>query len=127
MSSRSKQKGTAFETLVLGAFRLLFPQAERRTLQGKHDKGDLYLPGEDRFIVECKNVSRFNLAEWKKEADVEAANAGVKVGVVVHKRRGCGQALDQWVTMTVADFLYLVKGVNGEEVREAEHPNHSDS
>lgn len=106
--SKSKQKGTAFESLVLPAFRLVYPGAERRTLQGKLDKGDLNLPGERRYIVECKSVTRFNLAEWIKEAKVEAGNAGVPVGVVVHKRRGNAQPLDQWVTMTVADFLVLV-------------------
>jgi hypothetical protein len=106
--SRSKQKGTAFETLVLGAFREAYPYAERRAMNGKLDKGDLNLPGEDLYIVECKAVTRFNLPEWKREAEQEAANAGVRVGVVVHKRRGNANPWDQWVTMTVFDLLYLV-------------------
>lgn len=115
--SRSKAKGTAFETLVLSAFREVLPHAERRTLQGKLDKGDLHLPGESMYIVECKAVTRFNLAEWKREAEAEAVNAGVPVGIVVHKRRGNANPWQQWVTMTVADYLMLV--VDEEKVRKA--------
>ena len=33
------------------------------------------------------------------------------VGLVVHKRHGKGQAADQWVTMTLADFVALTTGV----------------
>lgn len=119
--SRSKQKGTAFETLVLSAFRELYPHAERRTLQGKLDKGDLNLPGETLYIVECKNVTHFNLPEWKREAEAEAANAGVPVGVVVHKRRGNASPWDQWVTMTVFDFLSVLSdgALDEAEVRKA--------
>lgn len=107
--SASKQKGTSFESLILQEFKLHYPGAERRALQGNLDKGDLLLPGEDRFIVEAKNVSRFNLAGWHKEAQVEARNAGVPYGVVAHKARGKGQPGDQWVTMDLSTFLGLVK------------------
>lgn len=106
----SKQKGTAFETFVLPAFRTYYPQAERRAMQGANDKGDLLLPGEDRFIVECKNVRAMNLAGWLKEAHVEAFNAGVRAGVVVHKRRGSTDPLDQYVTLDLGDFLWLAHG-----------------
>lgn len=107
--SASKARGTAFESLILKEFQLHYPGAERRAMQGQLDKGDLLLPGETRFIVEAKNVSRFNLAEWHKEALVEARNAGVPYGVVVHKARGKGQPGDQWVTMSLSTFLGLVK------------------
>ena len=108
--SASKQKGTAFESLVLREFKLHYPGAERRAMQGALDKGDLLLPGEDRFVVECKNVSRWNLPEWLREAEAEARNAGVPYGVVASKRRGNAQPGDQYIHMTVSAFLGLVKG-----------------
>lgn len=111
MTNRSQQKGTAFESAIVKAFAAGgYPHAIRRGKQGVHDKGDLYLPGEDRFVVEAKCVSRFNLATWYAEAQQEAKNAGVPIGVVIHKRRGKAEGKDQWVTMTVADFLYLMTG-----------------
>lgn len=106
--SAARAKGTAFETLVLQAFRAHYPQAERRALQGALDKGDLLLPGETRFVVECKNEKRTDLAGWHAEAVVEAANAGVPHGVVVHKRRGKGGAGQQWVTLSLDSFLDLI-------------------
>ena len=106
--SKQRAKGTALETLVLSEFRRYYPQAERRALQGANDKGDLLLPGETRFIVECKNVARMDLAGWHAEAVAEAANAGVPHGVVVHKRQRRGQAGDQWVTLSLSSFLELV-------------------
>lgn len=106
--SASKIKGTAFETLILQEAKLWYPGAERRALQGNLDKGDLILPGEDRFVVECKNVSRFNLSEWHREAKREAANAGVEHGVIAHKRRGNGKPGEQWVTLEASSFFALV-------------------
>jgi hypothetical protein len=88
--------------------RLYYPGAERRAMAGALDKGDFLLPGEQRYIIEAKNVSRFNLAQWIAEAHAEANNAGVPYGVVFHKRRGVGEAARQWATMEVRTFLSLV-------------------
>ena len=106
--SKSKQKGTAFETLVLGLIKHHYPLAKRAALEGALDISDFYIPGEHRFILEAKNVARMNLAGWHGEAVVEARNAGVPAGFVVHKRVGKGQPEDQWVTGTLGDFLELV-------------------
>lgn len=105
--TRSKAKGTAFETFILPVFRLYYPDAERRVLSGIHDKGDLLLPGERRFVVEAKHHAALDLAGWMKEAKREALNAGVPYAVVVHKRVGHGKPEDQWVTTTLGDFLAL--------------------
>ena len=51
------------------------------------------------------------LAGWCDEAEVERGNADAVAGVVVHKARGKGQFLDQYVTMRVRDFLALGWGV----------------
>ncbi len=64
--SRNKQKGTAFETLVV---RWLaengFPYAERRALAGTHDCGDVTgIPG---LVIECKTTKPCrSRSGWKK-------------------------------------------------------------
>jgi hypothetical protein len=108
MTNRSKQKGTSFESSLLPALKAKRPETERRALEGKNDKGDFYIPGEDRFIVEAKNHKEMGLSGWLKEASVEAANAGVPHGVVFHKKRGTTDPRQQYATMTVGDFLDLV-------------------
>jgi hypothetical protein len=108
MTNRSKAKGTSFESSVLPAIKAKQPLAERRALEGVNDKGDFYIPGEERFIVEAKNHKEMKLSEWIREAEIEAKNAGVPHGVVVHKRRGKTDPREQYVTMKFGDFLDLV-------------------
>ena len=85
---------------------------DRRVKTGAHDKGDiggLRVHGQ-RVVVECKDTARINLAGWAAEAEEERVNDSALAGVVVHKRHGKGQPADQWVTMTLADFVALVTG-----------------
>lgn len=105
--SLNKAKGTAFESLILEPARAYYPDAMRNPLMGIKDVGDLYLPGERRFIVEAKHHARLNLAGWAAEAAVEADNRGVPHWVVVHKRLGKGKGADQWATLPWGDFLAL--------------------
>lgn len=85
---------------------------DRRVKNGAKDRGDIagvrHMGG--RLVLECKNTSRINLAAWAGEAEIERGNDDALCGVVVHKRHGKGQAADQWVTMTVADFVALLTG-----------------
>ena len=53
--SKQRQRGTAFETLILEAFREYFPDAHRLGLQGIKDCGDLWLPKSAGYVVEAKN------------------------------------------------------------------------
>ena len=111
--SRSKQKGTAFETSIVRYLsgRLGDERIMRMPLSGNKDRGDIAgvrtLLGE-RVAVECKNVARMNLGGWITEVEVERGNADAKVGVVIHKRSGKGQARDQYVTLTVEDLAVLL-------------------
>lgn len=109
MVNRPKEKGTSFETSLLPALRLYYPGAERRALQGKHDKGDFILPGA-KYALEAKNCKEMKLSEWLKEAEVEAKNLGVPYGVVVHKKRGTTDPRKQYVTMDLGTFLDLISG-----------------
>lgn len=116
--NRNKQKGTAFERLIADALAThLDDRIDRAPLRGTNDRGDIANVRSPfgRVVLECKNVSRLDLAGWVGEADVERGNADAIAGFVVHKRRGKGGALDQYVTGTVRDFLALGWGIRPEE------------
>jgi len=85
---------------------------ERRARSGAHDRGDISgvrIHGQ-RVVVECKDCSRVDLPAWTREARTDAGNDDALVGVVVHKRHGVGDPLQQWVSMTVADLVALLTG-----------------
>lgn len=85
---------------------------DRRVKGGSKDRGDiggLRHMGQ-KIVVECKNTSRINLGVWATEAEIQRGNDDAGVGVIVHKRHGKGQPADQWVTLTLADFVALITG-----------------
>lgn len=92
MSNPSKDKGTRWETEVVNYLADNLPyQVERRALAGGLDKGDIAIwggPGSD-WALECKNTADWskNLSKYVREAEAEAANAGVPFGAVIIKRR----------------------------------------
>ena len=106
--SKSKAKGTGFETLFVKACHVFprFAHVERRALNGALDKGDI--AGLPDVVVECKNVKAMSLGAWVDEANDERDNAGALYGVVAHKRRGTADPLEQFVTMDVVTFLLLL-------------------
>ena len=121
--SRSKAKGTAFESAVvrwlssaLGAE----PGAiHRETLHGSHDEGDvggIYAHGR-RVVMECKNHSRDELPRWLREAEAERGNVDALAGVVVSKRRGIGESRmgEQLVSLTLRDFVAIITGQRPEK------------
>lgn len=65
--------------------------------------------------MECKNVTRVNLAGWAAEAEIERGNDDALAAVVVHKRHGVADPGAQWVTCTLADFVALLTGHRPEE------------
>lgn len=120
MVNPSRKKGTAFETLVVDYFRRWFPNAIRHPLHGNVDLGDVYgIPG---LCVSCKNTTRPQLSEWIKAVRQQADNAGAIFGVVVHKRVGKGNASEQFVTLTLADFVAMYARLA--ELDAAEHRQH---
>ena len=85
---------------------------DRRVKTGAKDKGDiagLRHMGQ-RIVVECKNTSRINLGAWATETEIQRGNDDAGVGIIAHKRHGKGQPGDQWVTLTLADFVALITG-----------------
>ena len=117
--SAAKKKGTAAESAVVTYLRAAgFVQAERRTLNGTKDRGDIAgLPG---VVIEVKNCARQELASWVAEAELERDNDGASLGVVWHKRRGRGSASDWFVTMSGAQFADLLRELQGLPALEAE-------
>jgi len=108
MTNRSKQKGTAWETALVAWLREHgFPYAERRTLAGKHDKGDVSgIPG---VVLEAKNCVTWTPSEWIGELQTEMANAGVDVGAVVIRRRGTTDAGRAYALLPLEVFVRLLE------------------
>ena len=109
----AKKAGTAFETLVATYLNEhVDDRIERRRLGGSQDRGDIaglrHMGG--RIVVECKNTAKPALGVWATETEIQRGNDDANVGLIVHKRHGNGQAADQWVTMTLGDFVALLTG-----------------
>ncbi len=109
----AKAAGTRMETLVADYLaEHIDDRIERRAKSGSKDRGDiggLRHMGQ-RVVVECKDTSRINLAGWASEAETERGNDDAGVAIVAHKRHGKGRPEDQWITMTLGDFVALLNG-----------------
>lgn len=108
--SKSKRKGTSAETALVGYLRNHgFPNAERRALSGINDKGDISGTGD--LVWECKNQKSYKLSEWMREAQVESANAGADLGMVIIKPVGVGLTSQSkwWAMLELADMVDLLK------------------
>lgn len=116
--SKSKAKGTAWESEVVAALRRYkteipggyqlahWPNAERRALQGTLDKGDITgIPG---VMIECKAEKAITLAEYAKQVEVQTTNAGADIGACWIKRRGKAKAEDGYVVMSGDTFMRLL-------------------
>jgi Holliday junction resolvase len=116
MSSPSKRKGTAYESVVVAYLNTHgFPEAERRALSGSKDKGDI--AGVCSTAIETKACKTLDLAGWVDEAIAEAANAGAQFHLVVAKRRMkpveksyAVMELGQWVELA-RSYLDLLREV----------------
>lgn len=106
--SKSKAKGTAFETSLLPLLEQYWPHTERRATEGRNDRGDFAMPGNRLYIVEAKNEKTLKLPEWWRETETEALNAGVPFGLLVHKRRGTTKPEEQWTTLALGQLLKLI-------------------
>ena len=107
MSSKSKIKGTSFETLIVRTLRQLgFPHAERRALHGNVDKGDV--AGCGPLVFECKAAKRFELSQWLAETEQERVNAGAEYGILVVKRQGIGVGERQYAIMELSEMVRLL-------------------
>jgi hypothetical protein len=106
--NRSKQKGTAFESLIVAYLRANgVLHAERRALNGAVDKGDI--AGIPSVVIEAKNCQRIELAQWVDEANQEALNDGSEIGVVWAKRKGRAAAEHGYIVMDPRTLMTLLR------------------
>lgn len=113
----AKNAGTLMESRVAAYLSdaLDDDRIERRARNGAKDRGDISgvrtALGE-RVVIEVKDVARTDLAGWVREAEIERGNDDAAAAVVVHKRRGKGEAQmgEQYVTMTLGDLAVLLGG-----------------
>lgn len=113
--SAASRRGQTFERLVANylAAALEDDRIDIRPKNGTNDRGDIggiRTVGGASVVIEAKNHARLNLAGWMAEAEAERGNADASAGVVVHKRVGKGQGADQWVTMPLNTFAWLLMG-----------------
>jgi Holliday junction resolvase len=106
--SRARAKGTAWESAIVNYLRDHgWPHAERRSLSGANDRGDI--AGVVGVVIEAKSVKRVELAAILDEAVVEAMNAGGAVGAAWIKRRGKTSPGGGFVLMDGATFVRLLR------------------
>lgn len=106
--SASKAKGTSWESAIVNYLRDHgAPHAERRTLTGGKDKGDITgIPG---LIIEAKNTTRHDWSTWIDEAQTEANNvAPDTLAIVWAKRRGKTSPAHAYVMLTGDQLVRLL-------------------
>lgn len=120
--ARAKAAGTEFERLIADCLaRWIDDRIDRRVKTGAKDRGDIggLRHRGARVVIECKDVMRLDLPGWLREADVERGNDDALVGLVVHKKRGNANPLDQYVTCSVRDLIALLTGARPTEGEKA--------
>jgi hypothetical protein len=115
----AKAAGARFERLIADALAAALDddRVDRRVKNGTKDRGDIggvRLHGQ-RVVIECKDVATLALPQWTAEAQLEAGNDDALVGVVVHKRRGVTDPLQQWVSCTVGDLVAILTGQRADQ------------
>lgn len=113
----AKSAGTRFERQIADHLNARLPgRIDRQARTGAKDKGDIAgvtTTGGQAIAIECKNVTRTQLAGWIHEAHTEADNLGAAAGIIIHKRHGRSAPDAQWVTMTVADLTAILTAKEG--------------
>ena len=87
---------------------------DRRVKTGAADKGDLggiRTHTGARVVAEIKDYGgRYLIGPWLAEAEQERINDDAAAGIVIAKRRGITDPLQQVAFMTVADLITLIQG-----------------
>lgn len=98
----NKDKGTAAEREVVKYLRSKYwPYAERRALTGRLDRGDV--TGVLGVVIQVKDVQQKKLGTWFEEVQVQAANDGGSVAVLVV--RTFRKNVSKWDTYVQLNWL----------------------
>lgn len=103
--SKSKQKGTAWETAVVRYLQEHGHEVERRALGGVNDKGDI--AGLKNWTLECKDEKSISLSTYMNEAETEAINAGTEFFAAIVKRRMKGVS-EGYVVLPLRVFVNVL-------------------
>jgi hypothetical protein len=77
----------------------------RNVLDGRRTGDDIVWDGP--ASIEVKDVTKLDLSGWLRQAQ---DNAGERVGIVVHKKRGTADRAEEWYcTLAFGDFLRLIE------------------
>ena len=108
--SANKRKGSAWESAIVNYLTENGISARRVVQTGRLDQGDIH--AEPFTVVEAKNVAKIDLADFVRQANREAVNAGRDIGVAVVKRRNSNVKNAYAVTdlETFARILRMLKG-----------------
>ena len=104
--SASRRKGSRAEVAVVHALRRAGWEADtsRNVLEGRRTGDDIVWTGP--ASIEVKDHAKMDLAGWLRQAQ---ENAGDRVPVVVHKKRGTADRAEEWYcTLTFGDLLRLI-------------------
>ena len=115
----AKQAGATFERQTADALRgHVDDRIDRKVRTGAKDQGDianLRSAHDLKVTVEAKNYGgRFEVGAWLKEVETERENAGDDLGIVIAKRRGTTDPLDQVCFMDVRTLVALITGTRPE-------------
>lgn len=95
MVNKPKQKGTAAETACKRYAQANgFPLADRLTLSGQYDRGDIQLTvgviAEVKAGKQAQTASRAQIDAWLEETERERINANATVAILITQPRGVG-------------------------------------
>lgn len=117
MTNRPRKIGTAAETAVVKALRLNgFGAAERRSLKGGQDQGDITGTPGIAWEVKGGEVGRTahgqpaRLATFLAQTEVERLNSRSDIGVLVLQRKGFTDATRWWAVIQLGQLLTLGVG-----------------
>lgn len=110
MVNRNKAKGTSHESnLVTYLKSKWWPFADRLSLSGAQDRGDVRLGDGISVVIEAKNEKSIDCAGYIKEVEAEMKNANAEVGFAWIKRRGTTDPGKYYVLMTGEVVVKLLK------------------
>jgi hypothetical protein len=111
----AKAAGARFERLVADglAEALQDTRIDRKVKTGSKDKGDIanVRINNHKVVIECKDRGgQFFASEWVGEAEAERINDEALAGIVIAKRKGVTDPMQQYVVMTVSELVALIRG-----------------
>lgn len=111
----AKAAGARFERVIADCLaEHVDDRIDRRVKCGNKDRGDiggLRTEWGKRVVVEVKDYAGvYKVGPWLDEAETERINDSADIGLVVAKRRGISDPLQQTVIMSVADLVALLTG-----------------